>query len=299
MDIISKRKIFLGFSGLLVLASLVLVIAIGFKPGIDLTGGTEWQLKFEKSVTAEEIANVLKAASTDFDNAVVRSREDSFVLRLPPMTEVEHQQYLHILEDKLGAATEGSFASVGPTIGHELQQKAIWALILVVAAISMYIAFAFRKISRAISSWKYGFITLITLLHDVSIPAGLFAFLGWRLGIEIDTNFMVALLVVMGFSVHDTIVVFDRIRENIMRSNISRTTLKEIINKSIRETFIRSINTSLTLFIVLTALLVFGPSSIFYFLLAILVGTIFGTYSSIFVASPLLYLWRPRQIFKD
>jgi preprotein translocase subunit SecF len=159
----------------------------------------------------------------------------------------------------------------------------------VLFGISLYIAFAFRKVSKPVSSWKYGMVTLVTLFHDVIMPAGLLAVLGRFKGIEIDTNFIVALLVVMGFSVHDTIVVFDRIRENLTLARGKAVSLGDIINKSIRETFARSINTSLTLMIVLVALLVFGPPSLFYFILTILVGTLFGTYSSIFVASPLLY----------
>lgn len=299
MDIIKNRKIYLVSSGLLVLISLVLVVTFGFRPGIDLAGGTEWQIQFERQTNSESVIEFLRGISPDFSNATIKMRGEDFVLRLPPLSEADHQEYLSDLENKFGPAIEGSFASVGPTIGKELLKKAVLALIFVIIAISLYISWAFRKVSRAISSWKYGLITMATLFHDVAIPAGLFAFLGWQSGLEIDTNFIVALLVVMGFSVHDTIVVFDRIRENILRSNIAKTTLKDIINKSIRETFVRSINTSLTLFLVLVALLIFGPASLFYFLLTILTGTIFGTYSSIFVASPLLYLWRPREVFKE
>lgn len=299
MDLIRKKNVFIVFSGLMVLASLVLAAVFGFQPGIDMVGGTEWHLRFDRYVEPEAVIKVLQESSSDLNNLSARNRDDGIVVRLPALTESDHQKYLSVLEKKFGSVTEGSFASVGPTIGKELLRKSIWALVFVIIAISLYIAWAFRKVSRAISSWKYGLITMATLFHDVAIPAGLFAFLGWRLGLEIDTNFIVALLVVMGFSVHDTIVVFDRIRENILRSNIGRTTLKEIINKSVQETIVRSINTSFTLFMVLVALLIFGPASLFYFLLTILVGTVFGTYSSIFVASPLLYLWRPRQVFKE
>lgn len=299
IDLIKNKAIYLTFSGLLVLVSLILVIVFGFRPGIDLAGGTEWQLRFDRYVEPEAVIKALRENFSDLNNVSIRNRGEAMVLRLPVLSESGHQEYLSFLENKFGSVAEGSFASVGPTIGRELLRKSVWALFFVIVAISLYIAWAFRKVSRAISSWKYGLITMATLFHDVSIPAGLFAFLGWRLGLEIDTNFIVALLVVMGFSVHDTIVVFDRIRENILRSNLSRTTLKEIINKSVSETFVRSVNTSFTLFLVLAGLMIFGPASLFYFLLTILVGTIFGTYSSIFVASPLLYLWRPRQTSKE
>jgi preprotein translocase subunit SecF len=163
---------------------------------------------------------------------------------------------------------------------------------LVLICISLYIAFVFRKTSFRIKSWKYGLITLLTLFHDVSIPTGFLAFLGWWRGIEIDVNFIVALLVVVGFSVHDTIVVFDRIRENLIVNREKRMSLAEIINYSVNETMARSINTSLTLIFVLVALIILGPPSLIYFALTILIGTVVGTYSSIFVASPLLYLWQ-------
>jgi preprotein translocase subunit SecF len=161
----------------------------------------------------------------------------------------------------------------------------------VILGISLYIAWAFRKVSAPVKSWKYGIVTLVSLFHDVSIPAGFIAILGKLKGVEIDTNFIVALLVVMGFSVHDTIVVFDRIRENLLLKRGSKVDLGAIVNFSVNETFVRSVNTSLTLILVLIAMLFFGPPSLFYFILTMLVGTVFGTYSSIFVASPLLYLW--------
>ena len=168
------------------------------------------------------------------------------------------------------------------------------AIVFVLVGISLYIAFAFRKVSRPISSWKYGLVTLITLMHNVAIPAGMMAVLSRYYGVAIDTNFVVALLVVMGFSVHDTIVVFDRIRENIVRSRHD-IGFNEIINRSVRETMRRSINTSLTLILVLLALYFMGPVSLKYFILTMLVGTTVGIYSSIFVASPLLTLFDRRK----
>ncbi len=169
--------------------------------------------------------------------------------------------------------------------------KALWALGINLFAISLYVAYAFRKVSYPVSSWKYAFITLITLFHDAIIPVGLMAFLGHFKGVEIDTNFIVAVLTVIGFSVHDTIVVFDRIRENLRKAGTLKGNFGDLVNTSIHETFARSLNTSLTLFIVLVALIVLGAGSLYYFILTILVGTVVGTYSSIFVASPLLVLW--------
>jgi preprotein translocase subunit SecF len=165
----------------------------------------------------------------------------------------------------------------------------------VILGISLYIAFAFRKVSHPVQSWKYGLITLATLVHDTVIPAGLFAVLGRFAGVEIDINFLVALLLVMGFSVHDTIVVFDRIRENLRIGIGKQSSFEELVNTSVNQTMARSINTSLTLVLVLLALYFFGSAVLSYFILAILVGVIFGTYSSIFVASPLLTLWKRKS----
>lgn len=292
LDVINKKNLYLGFSFVLVLASWILIFSLGLRQGIDLTGGTQWQVAFSKPTSAVNealIQRTMLSVAPKGTEVLIKRSDSSFIIRLPATSEDEHQAYRAALQ-KLGDIDEQNFSSIGPTIGNELRQKSIWAIILVLFGISLYIAYAFRKVSQPISSWKYGLATLISLFHDVSIPAGLLAFLGWYRGIEIDTNFIVALLVVMGFSVHDTIVVFDRIRENVLLSRGRGLALHEVIVKSVRETFARSVNTSLTLILVLLALVFFGPPSLFYFVLTILVGTIFGTYSSIFIASPLLYV---------
>lgn len=287
MDIIGRRNIFLIFSGLLVLISWFLILFGGLKPGIDLRGGAQWQISLAQNIAVQELKNALKDA-----NISVKSVDDNtFLINFPPLSEEKHQEYLKILQDKFGDIKEDSFVNIGPTIGAELKRKAIWAIVLVLIAISLYIAWAFRKITKQISSFKYGAITLMTLFHDVSIAAGFLAFLGLVKGIEIDTNFIVALLVILGFSVHDTIVVFDRIRENLFLKKGKDFSLAEVVNQSVNQTLIRSINTSLTLIFVLIAFILVGPKPLLYFVLTILVGTVFGTYSSIFVASPLLYLW--------
>jgi len=291
MDVIAKRNIFLGFSGTIVIASLVVIFIFGLKPGIDLIGGTQWNIGVKNGDANEATVKDTMLGVSDREVMVKTASDGTYLIRMLDTNEELHQKYFTALTSKFGEIEEKSFSSIGPAIGSELRTKAIWAVILVLFGISIYIAFAFRKVSHPIQSWKYGVSTLITLFHDVIIPAGLLAVLGQIKGIEIDTNFIVALLVVMGFSVHDTIVVFDRIRENILLSRGKNINLKDIINFSIKETMVRSINTSLTLVLVLLALLFFGPSPLFYFVLTIMVGTIFGTYSSIFVASPLLYVW--------
>ncbi len=293
LNVIGNKKYFLGFSLTLLIASWVLAGVLGLQPGIDLKGGTEWQVAFSNSsVTETQIQASLRQASSGGDISIKQSSDGSFLIRLPDISEADHQKYADVLKKNFGDITEKNFSSIGPAIGSELKSKAIWAIVVVLIGISLFIAWAFRKVSEPVKSWKYGVVTLLTLIHDVSIPIGLLAILGRWKGIEIDTNFIVALLVVMGFSVHDTIVVFDRIRENLMINRGRKMDLGEVVNYSVNETFARSVNTTLTLILVLLVLLFFGPASIFYFVLTILVGTIFGTYSSIFVASPLLYLWQ-------
>ena len=220
--------------------------------------------------------------------------EKDFIIRFGTITEDEHQQYLLAFQDTFGEFEERRYEAIGPSIGAELRGRARMAIALVLIGISLYVAYAFRKTSGIIPSWKYGFITLATLFHDVIIPIGFFSFLGVQRGIEVDINFVVAMLVIMGFSVHDTIVIFDRIRENLMlsrqRLSKAQVALGEVINASVWQSFARSVNISLTLVLVLLALLWFGPATLTYFILAILIGTIVGTYSSLFVASPLLDL---------
>lgn len=291
MDLIKHRYWFLGFSALVVVVSIIFLAVFGLRPGIDLKGGTQWEFSLGRNAEEAAVHETFLRVVPGNEPSVRKTGEGIFVVRLSNISPEEKTQYEEELTRSFDSFTEKNYSNIGPSIGSELRQKAILAIMFVLFGISLYIAFAFRKVSRPISSWKYGVVTLLTLFHDVAIPAGLLAFLGVFRGVEIDTNFIVALLVVMGFSVHDTIVVFDRIRENILLARGKNMSLAAVVNASVRETLVRSINTSLTLFIVLLALMFFGPASLFYFILTILVGTIFGAYSSIFVASPLLYEW--------
>ncbi len=291
MNVIKKRYYFLGFSGLLILLSIAAFFLFGLREGIDLKGGTQWQFSLGRDVSESEVRDAFARVSPDLEVAVKRASDESFLVRLPSITHEEKLLFEEELTRSFESLAEKNFSNIGPSIGTELRRKSVIAIIMVLVGISLYIAFAFRKVSRPVSSWKYGFVTLVTLFHDVAIPAGMLAVLGRFKGIEIDTNFIVALLVVMGFSVHDTIVVFDRIRENLLLARGRNLPLGDVVGRSIRETLVRSVNTSLTLIIVLLSLMFFGPPPLFYFVLTMLVGTFFGTYSSIFVASPLLYEW--------
>lgn len=295
MNIIAYRKIYLAVSLILIVVSIASVLMYGLKLGIDFTGGTLWQIKFSDQISASEVKDFF-AQDLKENNVMVYPGDSpqNFLIRFGHISELNHQNYLQGIKTKFGQAEELNYETIGPSVGAELRTKAVWAVALVLLGISLYVAYAFRKVSYPIKSWKYGSITLITLLHDVIIPTGLLAILGHIKGIELDTNFIVALLVIMGFSVHDTIVVFDRIRENLLlyRAKMDLTT---IINTSINQTIARSINTSLTLVLVLLALFFFGPATLKYFILVILVGVIIGTYSSIFIASPSLLFIKDKK----
>ncbi|MDO8582399.1 MAG: protein translocase subunit SecF [bacterium] len=291
-DIIGKKYLFLGVSALLFIAAITAIGTYGFKEGIDFVGGTSWQVRITENPSAEAVGESLKKKfNLQEVIAVPEPTTKSIILRLPELDEVMHTDYRIALEKEFGAVEELSYETIGPAVGNELRQRSVWAFLGVLLAISLYIAFAFRHVSRPISSWKYGFVTLATLFHDAVIPLGLVAYLGHTQGVEVNTNIVVAILVIIGFSVHDTIVVFDRIRENIRFEKSSSFNFANLVNRSMNQTMIRSINTSLTLILTLTALLLFGSANLFYFVLTILVGVVMGTYSSIFVASPLLVLW--------
>ncbi len=294
LNIIGRKNIFLGIAAVLVGAAVVVSLLFGFKQGIDFSGGTLWKFRIQDPPPAGEVAQFFHAEQDHPETQLnFDASTGSFLARMSESAGPNHQKLLDALKAKYPGAEELSFESIGPSVGNDLRTKAIYGIILVLAGISLYTAFAFRKVMRPVSSWKYGFITLITLFHDVIIPAGLLAILGRYQGVEIDSNFIVALLVVMGFSVHDTIVVFDRIRENLFLDR-GKTAFGEVINRSVNETLARSINTSLTLILVLLALLFLGPLTLRYFILTLLVGVVTGMYSSIFVASPLLLAWQKK-----
>ena len=299
MNIVGHKKIWFAISILLVGAALVSVALFRFNLGTEFTGGTLWEFSvpgqsLSLSDVQNEFVNGLKIADA---NVAYDSTSHSFLVTFGTLNEVGHQADLSSLKSVWPSFTELSFQSISPSVGANLLQSSIIAIILVLLGISLYIAFAFRKASRPISSWKYGWITLLTLFHDVSIPAGMLALLGHFGGIQITSNIIVALLVVMGFSVHDTIVVFDRIRENILNYR-GKEPFPKIVNDSVNQTLARSINTSFTLILVLLALYFVGPADLQYFVLTLLVGVVTGIYSSIFIASPALVVVSPKEAKK-
>ena len=267
MFIIKNKKIFIGISVGLVILSILALSVFGLKVGIDFKGGalTEVsyketrpdQVELNKSLEAINLGSILLQPTGEKDY-LVKSRD---------LNETEHALLLKTLSnDGKNILEEKSFNSIGPSVGKELTRKAIVAIILVSLAIILFIAFALRKVSRPVSSWRYGIIAIVSLLHDVIIPIGLYTLLSHFYGVELDTLFVVAALTILGLSVSDTIVIFDRIRENI-RNQISNTKVNfsEIVGKSLDQSYVRSICTSLTVILVLLSLFFFGPTSTKYF----------------------------------
>lgn len=298
-NIISKSKIWLSISAVLMAASIIAVSTWGLRLGIDFTGGSLMEVQYNtERPSVTEVEKALQ--SNNLQSLTVKPvNEKGMVLRFQNTSEETHQAVLTKLRELSPSSEENGanleelrFESVGPSIGQELQRKAIYATLLVLLSISLYIAWAFRKVSRPVTSWKYGIATIISLFHDVLIVLGFFAYLGHFHGVEINTSFIAAVLTVLGFSVHDTIVVFDRLRENLPRSNDD---FAGTVNTSVNQTIRRSINTSATVLLVLLSTTILGGSSIHYFSLALLIGIFFGTYSSIFLASPLLVVWQQLQ----
>ncbi|MBX4191716.1 MAG: protein translocase subunit SecF [Candidatus Doudnabacteria bacterium] len=289
LNVMRYYKFWLSFSVGLTLASVIALTFFGLKPGIDFKGGTLTQISFAQNRPAvSEIQSAL--ASAGFNDVHIQpAGEKSTIIRTGLQEKEEHDKLMKALSDKFGNVTEDQFTSIGPIIGKELRSGAFIQLILVSLGIILYIAYAFRKVTKPVSSWRFSIAAIVALLHDLIVVLGVFAILGKFLDVEVDGLFVTAMLTILGFSVHDTIVVFDRIRENLrVRAGES---LKEIINNSISQTIVRSINTSMTVMFVLLALVLFGGESIRFFVLALLIGIGIGTYSSIFIASPILLVW--------
>jgi len=292
LKIIQKRKLWFTVSGIFCLISIIALSVWGLNFGIDFTGGTLMELSFSgKDGTRPEIQAVKEALnSLELGEINIQpSGENNLLLRMKAIDETTHQNILSALNEKF-TIEEKRFESIGPVIGQELKRKAIYAIVIALVAIICYIAWAFRKVSYPVASWKYGTVATITLFHDILIVLGIFSILGHFQNVEIGTPFIAALLTILGYSVNDTIVVFDRIRENLARSPAN--TFEETVNKGVNETLVRSLNTSLTTLFVLLAIYFFGGETIKYFALALIIGIISGTYSSVFTASPLLVSWQ-------
>jgi preprotein translocase subunit SecF len=290
MYIIKYKALFVTVSAVLVAVSLILVATLGIKKGIDFTGGSVVDIAYQGTSPSLEAA-MFKEKNIDLyntGNGTYRFISAEAYETINPV--------INLLANPKGDTpfTFTQVNTVGPTIGAEMTKKAIIALVIVVLAILLFIAFSFREVSYPVSSWKYGVIAMVTLIHDIVIPTGIYTLLSKKYGAEIDTFFVIALLTIIGISISDKIVVFDRIRENLKVGKEKRS-FDEVVGASLSQTFTRSINTSVTVILALLALFFYGPVMTKWFTLTLIVGMIVGTYSSIFVASPLLTYWNKKK----
>lgn len=294
MFVIKFKKFFVGLSILFVVVSIAFVSIFGLKLGIDFKGGSSLDLTYSDSrPTIEEIKTSL--TNGGYGDANVQPAGDKdIVIKVRDLTETERAEVVSLASlDGKEQVEQKSFTTVGPSVGAELRKKAIASIVLVLIAIILFVAYVFRKVSYPISSWKYGFVVIIALIHDIIIPTGMFALLSHLYGVELDTLFIVALLTTLGLSVMDTIVVFDRIRENIIANK--NKPFDELVGQSLSQTFGRSINTSMVVLLMVISLAIFGPASTRLFSVVLAIGMFFGTYSSIFLASPLLVIFEKIQ----
>lgn len=296
MNFMGFNKIWFAISALLIAPGIIALAVWGLRLGIDFTGGTLLELQFQEQNLESRILNlgeVIETAikETGVEHGTVQSVGQGRVLiRIEPVNQEQHAAILQKIGETVGEHEEGRFETVGPTISRDLTRKAISAVVVASLAIILYIAWSFRGIPKPASSWRFGVAAVAALLHDLLFVVGAFAILGHFAGYEVDGLFITALLTVMGFSVHDTIVVFDRMRENLKR--FPGLSFADNANLSLTQTLARSLGTSLTVLLVLLALYLLGPATIQPFVLALLLGITIGTYSSIFFATPLVVVWQ-------
>jgi len=293
INVIKHRYVNLVLSGALFLVSVAALLIFGLKAGNDFRGGSLLETRFTETVpVVTEVKSSVESLALG-SISVQSTNEKGLIIKMPFLNETDHAKVLSKIRKDFeidnNKVLEVRFETVGPAVSKELKSRSLYALAIVIIGIILYIAYSFRKVSRPVTSWKYGVVAVVALFHDVTITAGVFAFLGHYAGVEVDIPFVVALLTILGYSVNDTIVVFDRVRENLIRH--SAENFAETVNIAINETFARSINTTLTTLLTLAALYFIGGETIKNFTLALLIGIFLGAYSSIFVASPLLVEW--------
>jgi preprotein translocase subunit SecF len=291
MFVVKYRKFFYAIALILVGISIFSIVKWGLNPGIDFKGGSIIEIEYASSTKPSQETLMESITPLNFNASVRATGEAGYIIRMRDISQEEKVKLVNVL-GTFGTSTEKRFDSVGPLLGTEALKKSFASIIFVLIAIVFFIAFAFRKVSEPISSWTYGVVAIIALIHDVIVPTGVFAILGHFKGYEVDTLFVTALLVVLGFSIHDTIVVFDRVRENLSHAK-SNNSFDVIVGDSISQTFTRSINTSLTTLLALVVLYFVGGESTQHFSLALIIGIAAGTYSSVFIGSPLLVtIWK-------
>lgn len=281
---------FVGVSVVAMLASVIGLFVFGLRLGIDFTGGVLWQQVQSPAIESrEQLRDAIVAQGAQWESAVVQQSNDAYSIKLPYADDAQLTALQDALTSNYEGLTIGQKLSVGPTIGDSLRQKALIAVILSLAFVMLVLSISFRSVGQLVPAWLFGALAIVSLLHDVLILLGVFVLLGAVYAVEVDQLFVIALLTLLGYSVNDTIVIFDRIRANLQRAR-AEDTMQDIVDSALWQTMPRSLNTTGTVLIVLLALLVFGPASTYWFVLALFVGTLVGAYSSIFFAAPLLGL---------
>ena len=293
MSFLKLARFFVPLSAVLVVISLVLLVYPGLKLSLDFTGGTMMELRLPEGKAKTDLEAALDSyAGERLGNvSLAETRARTVLLRLRNLSNEEHTALLDHIEQTGGPVTELQFTTIGPTVGASLKRRSLWALGLASLAIVGYIAFAFRQIPRHLSPWRFGVIAVATLLHDILITVGIFVILSQFTTFEVDTLFVTALLTILGYSVNDTIVIFDRIRDNLLHQD-RREPFPVVAEKSLQQTLSRSLKTAVGTLIMLFSLLFLGAPNISWFVLTLIIGIFFGTYSSIFIATPLLVYWR-------
>lgn len=292
---LGRKKIWWFTISLIIMIPGIFALSVWKLPlGIDFRGGAQLEINLEKSVPIGELREKLTGYSQVKGLIVNQTGEKAFLVRVLPISNEDHQGILQQLEKDFGQVSEEQFQLVGPSVSRDLTKKAILAVVIASLLIITYLAWSFRSVSHPVSSWRFGVIAVVALLHDLLISIGVFAILAHYFAFEIDASFITAMLTIMGFSVHDTIVVFDRVRENLLRRPAENDDFERAVDQSLSQTLNRSLATSLTVIFTLTALTLLGGESIRAFVVTLLVGITVGTYSSIFTASPLLVVWQKR-----
>jgi preprotein translocase subunit SecF len=296
MNLLKLKKLWFGISIALIVPGVISLFLYGLNLGIDFTGGTLLEEKLSSPTSSQRIEEVVSASGASV-STVTPTASDTYIIRTRPLDRDQVNRVQESLGAEFGSVELVRLETVGPTVGTELLQKALLAIGLATGFIVLYIAWSFRSVPKPASSWRFGLTAIVALIHDVIMVVGLFSIFGKSLGVEVDSLFVTAILTVIGFSVHDTIVVFDRIRENLRRN--PNQDFEKIASDSLNQTLVRSLSTSLTVVLTLLAVLVLvGPVSqrLFWFVMALLIGIISGTYSSLFTATPLLVVWQKLKL---
>ena len=275
VNFIKYKKIYFVISGVILVPGLISLFAFGLKPSIDFTGGALWEIKSEQEVDANQLEFEFSSAQ--------KTGENTLLFKMKPISEEEKNKIKNTLAETFGEIEEIKFETVGPTLGRELLQKTLIAAVLAAGFILGYIAYQFKD-------KMYGVCAVLAMFHDTLILLGIFSILGKLFGTEVDTLFVTAVLTTLSLSVHDTVVTYDSIR-NAVKKN-PKAKFSELIDIAINQTLIRNLNNSLTIIFMLLALVLLGGPTIRWFVVALSIGTVAGTYSSTFIATPLLLVWK-------